>query len=473
MYSIFVSAKNTPELLSILHLYDTPEKEAAKLEKLLQNSGMDTYSSKRFAEVSEGKIKAYSKLDKITKEHEKFHQQLEELVGKRSDLRMVVEENAAEAVSIYRASKYSRKNSKIPLNQKIREYRAYEKEYIDNSLDNSAELAYDGYYYSLFGLMLHILKKHENENIMVNAVKRADKEGFYAAKNYLLKFADKKIKEKYKDIKDPCSIAFLTYCAEGKAEEIFKDFRSEITSDESQKNIMEKCIAHITNILKIKDLKLPFPKIIFDKDKLESEIGSQLQTALQAEENRLIGYHPEKNIQYLGDIRNLQEILTLIPEEAAHFVQNASNPKPNPKELYEIAIIEAIGYLNSKILYPNRKFNIKTFDTGPGRIYALLHKITEKKEEQNILLVKELKSKKNNIQSDTAHLLGYHLGESLYKAYEQGKIDNKKVKKLTTLGQKTRFKQLYFKLIDDFDKLQDDKDELKKLEEEIKIILSN
>ncbi|MEM6730890.1 MAG: hypothetical protein AAF658_05005, partial [Myxococcota bacterium] len=148
---------------------------------------------------------------------------------------------------------------------------------------------------------------------------------------------------------------------------------------------------------------------------------------------------PRANMVYLGNLS-----VNHAAEEASHFVRAVCSDSHEPRLLvdafYSRCLEEAVGFLGSKLLNHKRKA------LGPRRLERIAKNKRKNDDDRNIarLVLKHLRMESGlrirggsalyECDADTfnavTHLLGYLLGEKIYYALIEGRLDKKEVREL-------------------------------------------
>ena len=167
-------------------------------------------------------------------------------------------------------------------------------------------------------------------------------------------------------------------------------------------------------------------------------------------------YLPDAQVIVLGNLS-----IRHAAEEASHHINSVKCNEPSSssdplQHFYEIAIREAIGYIGTKIIDHKRAcMDVKELETLLGELnsHSLdpLLKATRQTVRDSLLHIENeqtwlegngkiptpgpLPLRDEDVRIGTAHLIGYRLGEKIYKCLVAGKVKRSEVRKLfeTTL----------------------------------------
>lgn len=217
---------------------------------------------------------------------------------------------------------------------------------------------------------------------------------------------------------------------------------------------MIKLLIKAFHLPKIK--KADYPKLLTSLNHLETE-GIEREEVKAFEAEAQGGYRLKSNVIYLV---NFSE--NGLAEECAHFVNYYFNKeaerlteKVHPLSLFYMSCLaEAIAHFSAKVIMPNRFFDEAAYKKTEAYSLYKKHIKCEKNYKEALKIggkyPLEIFQKPGKIISEVLHLLGYRLGEMLYKASKEGKFFREEARELIfkSFEGKTLAVETYFTLVE-------------------------
>lgn len=155
--------------------------------------------------------------------------------------------------------------------------------------------------------------------------------------------------------------------------------------------------------------------------------------------SRESSYIPRARTAYLASLS-----LNHAAEEAAHFVRHCAvgdameAPRSASEAFYARCVEEALGFFGSKLVNPRRTCPgvaewARRFGEGRGverqiAAFVLAHKAAETEGPEEA--VKLLPLRRDRLFHGVSHALGYLLGDGLYRAFDEGRVDTADIRAL-------------------------------------------